>query len=50
MTLLTVRNILEHAERIKTKSHVFYVRAAGFLGDRDARNWPSGFRERKLNI
>ncbi|KUK82877.1 MAG: Rubrerythrin [Candidatus Marinimicrobia bacterium] len=37
MTHLTVRNILEHAERIETESHVFYVRAAGFLSDPDAR-------------
>jgi rubrerythrin len=37
MTHLTVRDILEHAERIETESHVFYVRAAGFLNDPDAR-------------
>lgn len=37
MTNLTIRDILEHAERIETESHVFYVKAAGYLKDSEAR-------------
>jgi len=36
MNEFTIREIIEHAERIETESHAFYLKAAEYLKDPDA--------------